>query len=86
MTKRQLLPDVEILQIIDSKLQLIGQSDSLYLIISLIRQRTEAGKTKFANREFTKVLYSLLSKIDTEHILDQNKILFQLNSIVKDHQ
>jgi hypothetical protein len=76
MIKQQLLPDVEILQIMDLKLSVIGQSDTLYLVISLIRQRTEAGKKNFANHEFTKVLYSLISKIDTEHILDQNKILF----------
>ena len=49
MIKQELLPDVDLLEVIDSKIGLIGQSDTLYLIISLIRYRTEAGKLKFAN-------------------------------------
>ena len=85
MIKQELLPDVDLLEVIESKLDLIGQSDTLYLIISLIRYRTEAGRLQKADEHLTKALYSVISKIDLEHILDQNKIIFQLNSLVVDH-
>lgn len=85
MIKQELLPDVDLLEVVESKLELIGQSDTLYLVISLIRYRTEAGRLERADENLTKALYSLISKIDLEHILDQNKIIFQLNNLVEGH-